>query len=395
MGVAGGSGVAGGAGLAGGSGGTGGAASGQAAPALDLNDVSFLYPLPTWDARDDLLSLAAAGDQGVLLSRTVFETVVPTVVDQNHMGPADLYAAMRVVGVRVDPCFPADATASPGCLKQVRLVIQPIGQDQTTHELTTLDGAVHALYNLTDAQWTNLVGDLRALRASAGGATVGQPLGIHPVMAAQGLRGTYASALRTLILKYAGEATLDSMAFFQLLKFSTFWAFSAADRQGTGFQKRTIPLITAQLQNVEVGTSGSSTDPDNRTRSVRFAPGPSAPSLSKLPDLSIGLAEATSALRSAYLVDNPSSSFNPQTLDCGTCHVATRNLSYAERTRSIDTAGWPERFQDGRYNLSRTDAIGDDPRSLRSFGYFGTQSSIAGRTINESAVVAAAIAPGI
>ena len=98
-------GVAGGPGVAGGTAG-GGGAGGQAAPALDLNDVSFLYPLPTWDARDDLLSLSAAGDQGVLLSRTVFETVVPKVVNENHMAPADLYAAMRVVGGRVDPLLP-------------------------------------------------------------------------------------------------------------------------------------------------------------------------------------------------------------------------------------------------------------------------------------------------
>jgi hypothetical protein len=360
-----------------------------------LNDVSFLYPLPTWDARDDLLSLTAAGDQGVLLSRTVFETVVPKVVDQNHMGPADLYAAMRVVGVRVDPCFPADATASPGCLKQVRLVLQPIAQDQTTHELTTLDGAVHALYNLTDTQWTNLVADLRALRALAGGATVGQPLGVHPVMAAEGLRGPYARALRALIVRYAGEATLDAMAFFELSKFNSLWAFSAADKQVTGFQQRTLPLIAAQRQTVEVGVSGSSANPDDLTRFLVLRPSPSAPDISKLPDLSISLSDAAGALRTAYLVDNPSSSLNPRTLDCGTCHVATRNLSYAERKRGIDTAGWSERFRDDRYNLSRTDAIADDPRSLRSFGYFGTKSSIAGRTINESAVVAAAIASSL
>ena len=274
-------------------------------------------------------------------------------------------------------------------------MVQPIGQDQTTHELTTLDGAVHALYNLTDAQWTNLVADLRALRVLAGGATAGQPLGIHPVMAAEGLRGPYASALRTLVLKYAGEATLDAMAFFQLGKVNILWTFSAVDKQGTGFQKRTLPLIAAQQQTVDVLASGTSANPDDLAHVLILSPSPSAPVLSNLPDLSISLADATAALRNAYLVDNPSSSFNPRTLDCGTCHVATRNRSYAERKRSIDTTGWSERFQDSRYNLSRTDAVSDNPRSLRSFGYFGTKSSIAGRTIHESAVVAAAIVSGM
>ena len=185
------------------------------------------------------------------------------------------------------------------------------------------------------------------------------------------------------------------MAFFQLGKVNILWTFSAVDKQGTGFQKRTLPLIAAQQQTVDVLASGTSANPDDLAHVLILSPSPSAPVLSNLPDLSISLADATAALRNAYLVDNPSSSFNPRTLDCGTCHVATRNRSYAERKRSIDTTGWSERFQDSRYNLSRTDAVSDDPRSLRSFGYFGTKSSIAGRTIHESAVVAAAIVSGM
>jgi len=57
----------------------------------------------------------------------------------------------------------------------------------------------------------------------------------------------------------------------------------------------------------------------------------------------------------------------------------------------MTTEGWPERFEDPNFSLDRVDPEPNDIRVLRSFGYFGIQSAVAQRTINESAVVAATL----
>jgi len=59
--------------------------------------------------------------------------------------------------------------------------------------------------------------------------------------------------------------------------------------------------------------------------------------------------------------------------------------------RRMTTEGWPERFEDPNFSLDRVDPEPNDIRVLRSFGYFGIQSAVAQRTINESAVVAATL----
>ncbi|MEI9937322.1 MAG: hypothetical protein WDO69_08850 [Pseudomonadota bacterium] len=356
---------------------------------LDLNDVSFLYPLPHWEERDDLLSPSASGDQGVLLPRSVYEQIGLPLNSSTVQAPADIYSSLRVVGVRVDPCFPADAAVVPECLKQLRLVMQPVMQDPVTSELTTLDGTVHALYTLTDEQWQALVADLRALKAMAGTRTTGQPLTVHPVMASDGLRGPYATALSALVLKYAGESSLYEVALMLLLKSDRSWSFAAFVRLGATFVAKGIPTVDVQSE-VAVVTFTTAVEGDAPHLLTLEPPPPGSQLLSMVNPLTSD-DDAGAAVRAALIIENPTGSTNAQTVDCASCHLVSRNRSYAERTRGIDSSAWPERFRDDRFDLSRTDAIGDDARALRNFGYFGTKSALSQRTINESALVAAAL----
>ena len=79
-------------------------------------------------------------------------------------------------------------------------------------------------------------------------------------------------------------------------------------------------------------------------------------------------------------------------MDCGSCHVASRALRNAREQRNIDTTGHADAYVGNpRFDLRRLDGAGDDPRAMRAFGYFGDQSALSQRTINESAEVAEAL----
>ena len=97
------------------------------------------------------------------------------------------------------------------------------------------------------------------------------------------------------------------------------------------------------------------------------------------------------ALQSALTIENPERS-SPKTIDCASCHVASRARANAERRRRVDTSSWPEFYvAASRFDVRRVDAAADDPKALRAFGYQGRDGAWSLRTINESAVIADAL----
>lgn len=370
----------------------------RGAGALDLNDVSFLFPLPSWEARDDLMAANTSGPRGELFPRAMYDAIAAKtqpLAPTSLGGPSELYPTLRAVSARIDPCFPADARAVPGCRKQIRLVLQPVIRDPADASLTTFDATVHLFYDLDEADWAALVEDVFRLKTLAASGTTGKPLGIHPTMKTEGLRGAYATALKSTLAKYAGSATLSRVALMQLAKHDS-WAFIAFDRSGlTGnsFTSAPIPRTgesDVQLLEINFTTSTRGAAPHSSDPS----PFPSGIDLGAL-GLSAGTVvsddQVRAALKQAVELENPTSALNPQTADCATCHFVTRDRSFAEQSRGISTLGWPERFADARFDLARVDDVGDTSNVLRSFGYFGTKSALSQRTINETAAVAAAM----
>ena len=92
----------------------------------------------------------------------------------------------------------------------------------------------------------------------------------------------------------------------------------------------------------------------------------------------------------ALSAENPTLS-NRVTIDCATCHVATRARDAAQSMRGLDASAFPERFSDPSFNLTRMPGAADALQAQRGFGYFGAQTAFSQRTINESAVVAKAL----
>jgi hypothetical protein len=356
---------------------------------LDLNDVSFLFPLPAVGQEDLLLRVDETHARGALLPKRLFASL-PTLVEG---GSADaLYAQLRVVSVRVDPCFPAAPPPSTACVKQLRLVAQPLDSDTSDGGVgtSTKDAAVHLLYTLSDEDFATAVDTLWQLKALAHGATDGQPLDVHPVMRAGGLDGAYAGTLRDLVKALCGETNLTRVAFMSVASFGTAWRFGAFDvGAGGSMTAGEIPRLDGKTAQ-EVQEFGT---PEFRNGALL----PSAPN----DDLDQLLADSTmrlldqrtldKALDSALFVENPHAS-SPQTVDCASCHVASRARHHAEAFHGVDGSGRAGAFvAPARFDARRVDGAGDDPHALRSFGYFGRLSALSQRTINESAAIAEAL----
>lgn len=369
-------------------GGTGGGAGGGAGSdgGLDLNDVSFLFPLPAPNAEAQLLGLDDTGPRGALLPRALFDGL-PVIVEGADAGA--LYARSRVVSARVDPCFPG---ATPGaCVKQVRLVVQPVlfgGADAGFVE-TTEDATIHLFYELDDAAFSSVHRALWALKDRAGDATASKPLDVHPVMRAEGLAGPYASQVKDLVLQHCGAQNLTRVAFMSVAAFGRAWRFGAFNVVSGALVADEIPRLNGlTAQNVQEFGS-----PEFRNGSLLPAP-PGDDLDVLLSESAMRLADErtlTRALISALRIEHPERE-SPKTIDCGSCHVASRARRHAEGYRAVDTSQWADAFHASpRFDLRRVDGAEDDPSALRAFGYFGPRSALSQRTINESAVVAEAL----
>lgn len=359
--------------------GDGGVDAGSSDGGLDVNDVSWLYPLPY--QASDLLSLDSAGPRGALLPRALYDGLPELFPDG---GDNNLHDAFRVIGARVDPCFPTDAQNS-GCRKQIRLVAQPLVESGLTP--TTEDATIHLFFDLSDADWADVQTTVDELHQLAGGATQGKPLEVHPVLKSQGLKGEYANTLRELITRLCGAQTLTRVAFMRTVQADVAWSFGAFNVANGALVDDTIPrLDDLKLQGVqEFG--------NDDFRNGDLQPGaPGDQLFTLLSESEMRLTDERTlqkAITSALRIENPHLE-SPKTIDCGSCHVVSRALTNAKAERNVDTSGYAEQFTtDARFNLSRVDSVGNDPKALRAFGYLGNKSALSQRTINESAIVAA------
>ena len=349
---------------------------------LDLNDVSWLLPLPAPAQQSLLLGFTAAGSKGPLLPRSLYDAL-PGLLTTEDAGT--LFPQFRVVSARLDPCFPKEPTA--GCIKQLRLVAQPIVLDG--FKITTEDGSIHLFYELSDADFDDARATLTELKHLANGATDGKPLDVHPVMRTEGLAGPYATTLHAMITRLCGQQNLTRVAFMRLIQTDTAWRFGALNVSSGSLVADTIPRLTNITQQ------GVQEFGNTDFRSGELQPAASGDDLVVLlSESEMRLTDQRTldrAVTSALRIENPARS-NPKTVDCASCHVASRALHNARMERTIDTSTHADQYVGNpRFDLRRVDAAGDDPRAMRAFGYFGDKSALSQRTINESANVAEAL----
>ncbi len=132
-------------------------------PLLDVNDVSFLWPIPANASElNDLISLASPAGAGEVLPKEVFDALITeaktvSVNGQNIGFPtdvADQRKVWKVVGIRVNPSALGtnpQVLAQGGTVPGVRLIVQPVTMNGSTvvpHDITA-----HVVFNyITNAQ---------------------------------------------------------------------------------------------------------------------------------------------------------------------------------------------------------------------------------------------------
>jgi hypothetical protein len=191
------------------------------------------------------------------------------------------------------------------------------------------------------------------------------------------------------VLAHCGAQNLVRVAFMSVATQGANWRFGAFDVVNGALVAATIPRLTeATAQGVQ------------EFGSAAFRNGQLLPTVAG-DDLDVLLSESqmrltdtrtlNRALTSALQIEHPDRS-SPKTIDCASCHVASRARRNAEHQRQVDTSTWPDAFvANQRFNLARVDGVSDDPKALRAFGYLGRLSALSQRTINESAAVAEAL----
>ena len=353
-----------------------------------LNDVSILYPLPDSDsATKDLIAPQERGLKGVWLPYDIYQHL-PAI---DHATPAEqTYQALRVVAVRLDPCF----LSKGDCLPQVRLVWQPItpadyGSTAKYGVLEAKDAAIHTLYTLTPAMFEKLLTDYAALVKTTNMDLSEEPLQIHPVLLKQGLRGPFATRLRALLSKYVGPATFWRATAMQGLPGDDEWSFTGFNVRDGAVQDLPIARIGAHSQRIQVAQLNHTSFANGLVH-----PLPDLADDNYLPDIlrerSLNrIPQSASELAIAIAdIENPTRN-TPDTVDCVSCHAAQPAGSLLSRTLS-GLRNQPEVkahvFQ-STLPLHNSGLHLADSHVLRAFGYIDRDPAISRRVTNESANV--------
>ncbi|MBS2012830.1 MAG: hypothetical protein JST00_08090 [Deltaproteobacteria bacterium] len=339
-------------------------------PALGMNDVSVLFPLPKSPSSPGYLKPEDEGAKGPLLTKADYDKI-PTFP---HEGADTLdFARMRVIAIRFDGCFPAPG----GCEPQIRLVMQPIADDGEG-----LDSAIHLFYRLTEAEIAEVVTGLRKLRALAP-EQKDAPLEVSPALVAQGATGDYGNGLRELVLKYAGRDNFSRMTFFLRAPPTVeTWFLGGFDRKNGALEALDIVSVGKSNQRVirSVTAEGYAYDllplektPEDTSLLLSSAKMKAAPK-----------ADLERALGAYLRILNPQK-YGPDQLPCAGCHLSTF-VTQESMKMGVDPKAMPDAFTSKR-DISVKGASTTNGSSLRAFGWFVKDASISQRVANETAGV--------
>ncbi len=349
-----------------------------------LWDVSVLLPLPQSSSEIPmLLSPRDLGVGGPLLPSKATDPM-PRIV--GRMQNADvLRDHMKMIAFRIDPCFQSGHNVSI-CNRQIRFVWQPVVEKAA--KITTLDAAIHSFYELDPGQWQSFLSAYNKIRASHSRSPE-SALQIHPLMAKEGLSGSYWQQMRELLLKYCGEKNLSRATVMTVEAHEDQWVFTGFDIQGDSVEAMTIPGI---------GTTGQTfmtTLLEAKEFIASIMP-------INFPEIGLWFFDNSQVARQQFSekdfqkwsrdllkIEDPRQ-HNPGTVDCISCHTASTVLIWQKE--NFPKWDWKKLSIDNGYTSSRnleniTDAKARS-NHLRAFGYQRNDPRFSQRLINESAAVA-------
>lgn len=387
---------------------------------LGMTDVTILYPQPPkWEFVDDMLGPTSEDAKGELLPAAIFAKLAdlpaPKMIgpDGNLIDPgkklferwSEDFAYLRFVGIRLDPCFGETSNlGATGCTSTIRLVGQFLMKRQNGGGQPFFDNAssVHVFYKVSQADFAALAKEMLALRLSTGlplqkALIVPETQGVHPTLASEGLRGAYATKLKAIILKYAGEQNLDRIAFsvedrntqagsgyYQQPQQNpdTRWVFGGFEYGGGSLR----PMNIASLGDY-TGLQTIDSFPRNRgdKEMVTIDPPIAIPDSLigafnpvKQPNGSLAFSDAEKGKSSARKLQNPND-YTTKNADCVSCHMAKEALLGRDALTSS-----PLDFKSYTFRLDSSPNIFGP---FRMFGWDQGRPVIAARVVNETANV--------
>lgn len=358
---------------------------------LSQNDISILLPLPNLQTEMYFFRPDTKGNLGELLPQKIYDKMPSLVFEE----PAETYKKLRVVGVRIDPCFPLEPPQI-GCQPQVRMVWQPIVLD-SLGSARSLDAALHTFYNLSTTDFSSLVLQLESLKSKYGIVVNDEPLSVNPTLKNNGVGGAYAKELFSIILSQVGESRLSQATFMQLSGGENVWIFGGfriLNGQATGISIPRVATFTQQFNNnpsffspIYFQNGGAIPQPSGadtfnllikNSRDITKADEP----------------EVVESTMSAIRIENPNF-HSPHTVDCVSCHVSQPARVWATRQYPwlyLEPQGDQFKFK-SRFNLENQSPNQNHTKITRAFGYFGVDPAVSQRTINETAAALEKIYP--
>jgi hypothetical protein len=376
-----------------GGGGSGGA---PAASRLSLNDVSILVPLPADEGlrAAHLWLMPGDGEAG-----PYFPAAYVAELPSLNADLPDMWPVVMVTAVRFDPCFQASRDAA--CQAQLRLGAQPVFFYPSGAPRMTDDAAAHLFYVLDDADATEVVASLRALKALSPVPTDG-PLGVHPGLEAATMESDIGAALRELVVRHCREdnflrITVNSFAMDN-------WGFRKFDVSDDGLVRQPLTGMTSEdtsqawARQAEINSLEDPSGTVSPASADGFSYFLSAANWSD--GAPVDAAAAREAAGAIARIDNPSLRLVEES-DCVSCHLATHARIFGKR-HGVSFDGLEDDYQvpDGYdTTLSLAPEMQGNLGVTINFGYHnyhiaGVEEimvSVSRRVIHESVEVARAL----
>ena len=389
-----------------------------AATAWDLNDVTYIFPLPNTSIISGSIrasDLDASGQPVIPV-----ETLTAVAGGSGPLGLLmegdvlprsanfDEYNDLFLLSLRIDPCF-KDNFADQ-CRRQIRAVWQPVDHWRDNSP-ESIDAAVHTFYDLSEKEFSTVLEGIQTLKSHYQLATEGKPLGINPGFSNITLT-EYQKDFRTLILQSISLKKMSRMAILKLAGFGVGWdLFSKNIVGGALIPVKIFPKgdTEQQVSNIHGVDSLKDGNFDSSTPSKIAAEiisrhfytskdqaffDDESPVTNEQGDQLLDVmldsktvlsvpAKAQLVLAKAQRIEDPKANL-PGTVDCVSCHVsnAMKVLSGA----SFPAVSAPQTT--GKYNLTNNSFYYANTHQLRMLGYLYDKVQIADRSIYEAAAVA-------
>jgi hypothetical protein len=355
-----------------------------------MNDATIVYPLP--QSETDMSHVLGPQDQGpggALLPQKYWQRIPP--INQGESA-SRTYRNLRVVAVRLDPCFRSRGHCQP----QVRFVWQPIDRavygSASPFGLEAKDAAVHTFYALEPSIFRQFISEYDLLSRVSPATGAAAPLQVHPVIRQQGLDGAFSQGLKQLLLKFCGEANLWRVTSMSSLVGGDKWEFSGFNIMNG----EPVDIVIPRTGNATKQSFSVSLGSGRDYRDGRISPSPGGEdNLNALLRDSLMLGTKDSSVleilgESVARIENPDI-HNPDSMDCVSCHS-----TQAAGTLLFGRVPWLRSDQQVLKHAYRSvsplqnmAATRGSPRVFRALGYFEKSPVLSRRVINETAAAVA------